>query len=87
MTEKKFRRYFWNVTRAVLTPILAACFGVLRLVLGFACQPELAMRLYHAFPRMAECILTGAAVYLAYALTVTKIQLSSPHDEGGSGIQ
>ena len=87
MTNIRFRRYFWNVTRASLTPVLAACFAVLREVAAFTLLPELAMKAYHTFPRMAECILAGTVFYLAFALVITKIQLASLHDNPGSGIQ
>ena len=78
MQEYKFSQFFWQISRAVLTPILVV--SILIFADVYYLSAEKAVSTYHSYPYMFEHVLCGIAVYLAFSIIITKIHRSLLHD-------
>lgn len=83
MSGYKTDLFFWQISRLVLTPLLAAVIAVFYKVISLTADD--AVQSYHTYPVMFEHILCGVMLYLAFSLIIAKIHHASLHDGRDSG--
>ena len=59
---------FHLLTRAIMTMLFCGGIYILRTLVWMRAFPVCALRLYHSVPGLAEHILAGILVYLAFSL-------------------
>ncbi len=77
---KNHRVLFWQLSRLVLTPLLATSL----ILLGDLTLSPTARLLhtYLAYPRMMETVLACIVLYLAFCVLFVKIHSASLHENG-----
>lgn len=78
MSNYSFTRIFRIASQLTLTLLLAASLALFCEIATLT--PADAVRTYHSFPYMAEHILVGVVLYLAFSAAAAKIHRSGVHD-------